>query len=369
MGTVVDIFTAANISARDDPELRHALVLLLDFSKAYDSLARDFLLATLRRLGVHRERLPVAAARGNVWDPARMPAGTTADNLGSGAALRDPREHATRSSAREHVRGDDGQRLRALKRFEANGPARIMDDILLAEHAGVDVYLTPARRDAPVGDFKMADTMWKSGAAVVCGVHRDQIDPTNASFVAATAALFRRYLLTAKWDGNSLQIAVDDDAMLSFARLSCGRRRLRGPFCHEWLNRGGACEYQLATAWRQMGHASWPPQLDVDGARCGQFRAEAGRPRVSREKYDLGNDDRHCQRITASDRVCLPTSQREPRVQGGVARVPVVLDRTPLSDEHAQVPASQSLRSRPQCSSWSSALSGARVKVYHRGRG
>ncbi|CEG41983.1 uncharacterized protein PHALS_12290 [Plasmopara halstedii] len=100
-----------------------------------------------------------------------------------------------------------------------------------------DVYLTPARRDAPVGGFKIATTMWKGGAAVVCGVHCDQIDPTNASFVAATAALFRRHLLAEKWDGNSLQIAVDDDAMLSFGRLPCGRRRLRGPFCHEWLYR------------------------------------------------------------------------------------------------------------------------------------
>ena len=45
----------------------------------------------------------------------------------------------------------------------ATGPARVAGDILLAERAGVDVYLTPARRDAPVGGFTVADTMWKSG--------------------------------------------------------------------------------------------------------------------------------------------------------------------------------------------------------------
>lgn len=110
----------------------------------------------------------------------------------------------------------------------ANGPARIAGDILLAERAGVDVYLTPARRDAPVGGFTVADTMWKSGAAVVCGVHSDPIDSTDAGYVAATESLLRRHLYAANWEGDCMQAVVDGDAMRSLTQLSRGRRRLRG---------------------------------------------------------------------------------------------------------------------------------------------
>uniref|UniRef100_A0AAV1UX75 Reverse transcriptase domain-containing protein n=1 Tax=Peronospora matthiolae TaxID=2874970 RepID=A0AAV1UX75_9STRA len=51
MATVLDIFAAAKLCACNDPELHRSLMLLLDFSKAYDSLSRNFLLAVMSRLG------------------------------------------------------------------------------------------------------------------------------------------------------------------------------------------------------------------------------------------------------------------------------------------------------------------------------
>ncbi|KAE8957019.1 hypothetical protein PF011_g31286 [Phytophthora fragariae] len=47
----VDLFTAAQAAAKEDPAMEEALALLLDFMKAYDSVDRDFLYAVLDWLG------------------------------------------------------------------------------------------------------------------------------------------------------------------------------------------------------------------------------------------------------------------------------------------------------------------------------
>ena len=51
MATVIDILAATKICASRDPDLQCALVLFLDFSKAYDSLSRNSLLAVMKRIG------------------------------------------------------------------------------------------------------------------------------------------------------------------------------------------------------------------------------------------------------------------------------------------------------------------------------
>uniref|UniRef100_A0AAV1V6Z3 Reverse transcriptase domain-containing protein n=1 Tax=Peronospora matthiolae TaxID=2874970 RepID=A0AAV1V6Z3_9STRA len=51
MSTIVDVLADAKICAKADPDLQCALALLLDFSKAYDSLSRVVFLAALRKLG------------------------------------------------------------------------------------------------------------------------------------------------------------------------------------------------------------------------------------------------------------------------------------------------------------------------------
>ncbi|CAI5741305.1 unnamed protein product [Hyaloperonospora brassicae] len=127
----------------------------------------------------------------------------------------------------------------ACVRSGANGPAQIADDILLAERAGVDEYLTPARRDASLGDFTVAEIMWKIEEEVVCGVRGDPIDSTNAGYVAVAASLLRLHLYAANWDGDCMQVDANSDAMRIITQVSRGRRLLRGPFCHEWIDRVG----------------------------------------------------------------------------------------------------------------------------------
>ncbi|CAI5718740.1 unnamed protein product [Hyaloperonospora brassicae] len=65
MATVVDIFAAAKICARDDFDLRRALVLLLDVLKTYDLLSLNFLLAALRRLDFPEAFVRIVAALHN----------------------------------------------------------------------------------------------------------------------------------------------------------------------------------------------------------------------------------------------------------------------------------------------------------------
>ena len=48
---VLDYFMAAQATVPHSPELRDAVVLLLDFAKAYDTLDREFLYAVLSRHG------------------------------------------------------------------------------------------------------------------------------------------------------------------------------------------------------------------------------------------------------------------------------------------------------------------------------
>ena len=47
----LDIFAAEKIAAKNDDDMNDAIVLLLDFAKAYDSSQRPFLLAVLKWLG------------------------------------------------------------------------------------------------------------------------------------------------------------------------------------------------------------------------------------------------------------------------------------------------------------------------------
>ena len=47
----LDIFAAAKIAVKNEEAMKDAIVLLLDFSKAYDTLQRHFLLAVLKLLG------------------------------------------------------------------------------------------------------------------------------------------------------------------------------------------------------------------------------------------------------------------------------------------------------------------------------
>ena len=44
----LDVFAAANIAAKTDEAMKAAIVLLLDFAKAYDTLQRPFLLEVLK---------------------------------------------------------------------------------------------------------------------------------------------------------------------------------------------------------------------------------------------------------------------------------------------------------------------------------
>ena len=62
MATVIDILEAAKICASSDPDLQRALVLLLDFSNAYDSISRNFLPAVVNLLGFPASLVCLVAA-------------------------------------------------------------------------------------------------------------------------------------------------------------------------------------------------------------------------------------------------------------------------------------------------------------------
>ena len=46
--------------------------------------------------------------------------------------------------------------------FFANGPPRVARDILISRRAGVDVYLTPARRCETVNSITITNSMWRA---------------------------------------------------------------------------------------------------------------------------------------------------------------------------------------------------------------
>ena len=58
LATALDIFAAAKVALKNEDAIKDAIFLLLDFSKAYDTLQRPFLLAVLNCLGFRRNLSP-----------------------------------------------------------------------------------------------------------------------------------------------------------------------------------------------------------------------------------------------------------------------------------------------------------------------
>ena len=51
IATALDIYAESKIAAKTDEAMKDAIVLLLNFAKAYDTLQRPFLLVVLKWLG------------------------------------------------------------------------------------------------------------------------------------------------------------------------------------------------------------------------------------------------------------------------------------------------------------------------------
>ena len=62
IATALDIFAATKIAAKTEEATKNAIVLLLDFAKAYDTLQRPFLLAVLKWLGFSQKFVAIVSA-------------------------------------------------------------------------------------------------------------------------------------------------------------------------------------------------------------------------------------------------------------------------------------------------------------------